>query len=195
MQNWQTPHVSTFLRRVSFVFLILVFSLSVPTPSLAATHAVRNTPVSVTTARWGASAVVQGAQAGTGPLVMNWAVSQGIAYQYFDVVNNGLIDIAGQSFSVTSVYDRSGAVKPPTVTFEACVNGVWQPSTNACTGSVVLMGSTTSTFFTSLATPLAVNSRLSARARTSPGGSSSYTTTINVLIDRTQIRQGVTTHF
>lgn len=185
---------NTILWESVSVMLVFLFTFFLPTAAFATTHAVGSVPLSVTASRWGASAVPQGAPNGTGPLVMNWSVNQGIAYQYFDVVNSGSLAIFGQSFSVTNVNDKSGGPKPPTVTFEACVNGEWQSSTNSCSGSVVLMGSTTTTFFTSLNTPLNVNGRLSARARTSPGGSSTYTTTINVIVDRTQIRAGVTTH-
>lgn len=145
--------------------------------------------------RWAASAVPIGAPASTGPLIMRWTVSGGTARQYFDIINTGTIEITSQSFLVTNVYEKSGNAKPPTVTFEACVDGAWQPSSNTCTGSIVLMGSTTTEFFSSLATPLAIGARLSARATTSPGGISSYTTTINVLVSRSQVRPRTTFNF
>jgi hypothetical protein len=184
------------LRKVFVMITVSSLSLlgSVNTVS-AITHANWQHQSSASVTRWAASAVPVGAPASTGPLVMTWTVSGGTARQFFDIVNTGAIEIIGQSFLVTNVYEKSGNAKPPTVTFEACVNGTWQPSSNTCTGSIVLMGSTTTEFFSSLATPLAIGARLSARATTSPGGSSSYTTTFNVLVSRSQVRAATVTNF
>lgn len=173
----------------SLNFLISIDSV------LAIPHANWQHQSSASVTRWAASAVPIGAPTSTGPLVMTWTVSGGTARQYFDIVNTGAIEITGQSFFVTNIYEKSGNAKPPIVTFEACLNGFWQPSNNICTGSIVLMGSTTTEFFSSLATPLAIGARLSARATTSPGGISSYTTTINVLVSRSQVRPGTTSNF
>lgn len=179
-----------------FILIGIFFLSPVLSPEVAssASYAQWQQQVSVSATSWAASAVPVGAPASNGPLVMTWTVSGGSARQYFDIVNTGSIEIMGQSFLVTNVYEKSGNAKPPTVTFEACVNGSWQPSSNTCTGSIVLMGSTTTEFFSSLATPLAVGARLSARATTSPGGSSSYTTTVNVLVSRSQVRAATVTN-
>lgn len=178
-----------------FIAVTTVFLTLTAAPGITVTHAIGQQSVSAAVTRWGASAVPSGALTGQGPLVMTWSINQGIAYQYFDIVNVGQTDVLGQSFFVTNVYEKSGNAKPPTVTFEACINGVWSSISNTCSGQVVTMGTTTTEFFSSLSTPLSVNDRLSARARTSPGGSSSYTTTINVLVSRDQIRAGVTINF
>lgn len=180
------------------IFILIGFCFLSPmlTPEIAssASYSLWQQQVSVSATRWAASAVPAGAPPSTGPLVMTWTVSGGTARQFFDIVNTGAIEIMGQSFLVTNVYEKSGNAKPPTITFEACVNGVWNSSTNTCSGTVVLMGRTTTEFFSSLTTPLAVGARLSARATTSPGGSSSYTTTINVLVSRSQVRAAAITN-
>lgn len=176
----------------AFIALIVVW-WSFDRPALAATRASVDRPVATATARWAAVAVPRGSGAAVGALVLTWTVSQGVAYKYFDLLNVGTLPLSGQSFEVTNVYERTGNVKPPTVTFEACLNGTWSAS-NTCSGTVEMMGSTTGQFFTTVNTPLMPSARLEVRATTAPGAISSYTTTVNVSVARVQTRSGETTN-
>ena len=182
-------------RKVCFILFIvsslLTFSFGIASASVTG---IQSHTLLTSASQWSAVAVPQGAAPIPAPLVMSWNVNQGTAYQYFDIVNTGSLSLSGQTFAVTSVYDKGGRGKPPTVTFEGCINGTWSASTQTCSGSVINMGSTTSELFTSLSTPIHVGNRLSARAKTSPGASNSYITTVNVQISRSQIRSGTTSN-
>lgn len=181
-------------RIVGLMLISLLTTVFYVIPAEALHLSVTHNTVNVTTTRWAAVATAQGQPATTGPLQMNWSVNQGVAYQYFDVVNVGSVALTSQSFMVTNTYDKSGNVKPPAVTFEACTNGAWTSTTNTCSGSVLLLGTTNTEFFVSLSTPLTVNQRLSVRARTSPGASSSYMTTVSIYVGRTNLRPATLTN-
>lgn len=179
---------------IGSAFVLLFALILFVAPAKAALLSVTHNTVHTTTSKWAANAVAQGQPATIGPLQMNWSVSQGVAYQYFDVVNTGSLALSSQSFMVTNTYDKSGNAKPPTVTFEACLNGAWLSGTNTCTGNVLTLGTTNTEFFVSVSTPLAVNQRLSVRARTSPGASSSYRTTVSIYVDRSNVRPSLSTN-
>ena len=184
------------MSRKVFSILFIVSSLltfSFGTAS-ASVKSIQSRTLLTSASQWSAVAVPQGAAPVPEPLVMNWTVTQGTSYQYFDIVNTGSLLLSRQTFAITSVYDKGGRGKPPTVTFEGCINGTWSATSHTCSGSIINMGSTSSELFTSLSTPIHVGNRLSARARTSPGASNSYITTVNVQISRSQVRSGTTSN-
>lgn len=159
----------------------------------ASTSGTNRRLITVSSAAWRAVAVPANTPPTNQPLVLNWAVSHGTAYQFFDIVNNGSIDVSSQTFHVTNVLDKNGNMKAPTVTFDACLNGTWT-AINTCSGTVQQLGSTTTEIFTTVNTYLSVGSRIHIQATTTPSGSSSYTTTVNISIDRSQVRASLTSN-
>lgn len=179
-------------RHVIVIALVTIASLFIIASGVGATSGARvHSTLRVTTAEWRAVATPQNSTPVNQALILTWSVSHGTAYQYFDIVNSGTIDVTSQTFHVTNVLDKGGNAKAPTVTFEACLNGTWV-AVNSCSGTVVALGSTTTEIFTTVNTPLPVGSRLRLQATTTPSGTSSYTTTVNISIDRSQVRPGIT---
>lgn len=180
-------------RRHVIVFtLVTIVSLFFIASSIGATAGARvHSKSMVTAAEWRAVATLQNATPVNQALILTWSVSRGTAYQYLDIVNSGTIDLTGQTFHVSSILDRGGNTKSPTVTFEACLSGTWV-APNSCTGTVVALGSTATEIFTTTNTPLAVAGRLHLQATTVPSGAYSYTTTVNISVNRIQVRPGST---
>jgi hypothetical protein len=143
----------------------------------------------VTSSRWGAVAVNQGAAPATGSFAVNWSVSKGSAYSFMDAVNTGTLPLIGQSYTFTTVPTQNGNTKIPTITLDACVGGSWTPVSNRCSGTVTRMGAAASGSFASTV-PLAVGARLSIRALSDGPPGASFLTTINITIARTQVRAG-----
>ena len=177
------------LRRA--VAVVLVAPLLATAPAQAAVARVRATgTLTVTTrvATWSAVAVPRDADPTRRPLVLVWSIEQGTAQQYVDIVNTGTVPLGGQRFNVVSAYERSPNVRPPTITFDACLGGSWT-SAGTCTGSTVRLGSTSAASFTTVDTPLDPGARYSVRASTAPGAIATYTTTLDVVVGRAQIRR------
>lgn len=179
-------------RRVIVIALVTIASLFIIASSVGATTSSRmHSTLRVTTAEWRVVATPQNATPVNQALILTWSVSRGSAYQFFDIVNSGSIDVTSQTFHVSNVLDTGGNAKAPTVTFEACLNGTWV-AVNSCSGTAVALGSTTTEIFTTVNIPLPVAGRLHLQATTTPNGTNSYTTTVNISIDRSQVRPGIT---
>lgn len=142
--------------------------------------------VGTTTVRWGAVATERGTPAIAQPLSLTWRVNKGTAHQYVDIVNVGGVSLTGQSFQVTNTSDKDNRTQPSTVTFEACLGGSWSTTTHVCSGRPILIGNSDSGSFTTANTPLGPGDRLELKASTSPNAASSYVTTVNVIVTRSQ---------
>jgi hypothetical protein len=143
----------------------------------------------VSTSRWAAVAVNQGAAATTGGFAVDWSVNEDAAYSFMDAVNTGTLPLIGQSYTLTTVPTQEGNTKIPTITLDACVGGSWNPVSNTCPGTVTSMGAAASGSFTSTV-PLAVGARLSIRVLSDGPPGASFLTTISITIARTQVRAG-----
>lgn len=185
--------MSTRSRRCAWaVALSALASLIAVLPSNVADAAVDARAVratGVTTSRWAAVAVNQGADAGTGSYAVDWSVSKGSVYTFMDAVNTGTLPLSGQSYTFTTVATQKGNSKIPTITLDACVGGSWNPTSNTCPGRVTRMGAASSGSFTSTV-PLAVGARLSIRVLSDGPPGASFLTTISITIARTQVRAG-----
>ena len=87
---------------------------------------------------------------------------------------------------------RSG--KPNDTTFYLCSNGIWNTSTNTCSGTSTLIGSSLDLVLAFSNLTFTAGSDLSVQATTKPNLKNAFTTTLSVSIDRNQIRGGVATN-
>ncbi len=171
--------------------LVALLSLMQLESASGAVRASGSSPANpVASATWSVVATPLGAAPQNGPLIMAWNVSGGTAYQYFELVNTGSLALSGETFRVINVYNKTGNVKPPTVTFDACIGGTFNTSTTACSGTIRNIGSTSTEVFTTLHNAIAAGGRFAIRASTPPGASSSYTTTVSVSVNRAMVRGG-----
>jgi hypothetical protein len=123
--------------------------------------------------------------------VIIWAVSSGTAYDYFDLLNVGTADLSGFNFSATNVLLDAGGKKAPVVTFDACVNGVWNTRRNSCSGTMYSLGSTSASGLSIAMPSLAVGARIAVRATTKPNTQYTAVTTVNLTVSRVQVRAGL----
>jgi hypothetical protein len=177
----------------SIVILALVtITLLVSSSMVGAEHIARaQNSVAVSTATWRAVATPENTSPSNQSLVLAWTVNQGMAHQFFDIVNVGTLAITSQTFRLTNILTNGGNSKAPLVTFTACLNGTWT-AVDVCTGTAVELGSTATDSFDTVNTPVDVGGRIHVQATTTPRGTSSYTTTVSIAISSDQIRPGTT---
>jgi hypothetical protein len=141
------------------------------------------------TANWSVVAVGTNQSVTNTPYQLSWSVIGGSAYNFFRLQNSGTLNV--NSFSVVISQTRvggSGAANP--VDFELCSGGVWNATTNTCTGTVVLVGraSDLNLNFSNLQLP--PNTELSMRAKTAVSGRNNFSTQLDVLVSRSAVRAG-----
>ena len=145
-----------------------------------------------TSGTWSVIAVGANQSPANSPYTITWVVNTGTAYNFFSFFNNGSFSVSGFAVDVTQI-QLSGSGKPNNTTFELCQNGSWNPSTNTCSGTRVVVGTATD-LFSSIsfgALNLISGSHLSMRASTPPNIKNTYTTTLSVNVPRNQIRPGM----
>mgnify|MGYP003340205343 CR=1 FL=1 len=144
-----------------------------------------------TSGSWAVQALALNQAPTNSPYTITWGVSQGTAYSYFSIRNTGTFTVNGFQVAVTQV-QVGGSGKPNDTTFNLCSNGIWNITTNSCSGTITLIGTSADLvlFFTNLS--LENGSDLSIQATTKPNLKNAFTTTLSVSIDRSQIRTGTT---
>jgi hypothetical protein len=176
------------ISRVNLVIAAFVVQSFLPVTTASAAHsATVQRSVAASTSEWRAVAVPEGGPPVDQPLTLVWARNQGSAYQIFDIVNSGTIDLGGVNFHATVLLTSGGNARPLEVTFDACVGGSWTVY-DSCTGAVLNIGTTTTSLTTNVNHSLAVGDRLSVQASTTPSGSSQWSTTLDISVDTTHIR-------
>ena len=172
--------------------MVLLLVISMQTPSIAGGRSTWSSSKSVTTGNWSVIAVGVNQAPTNSPYTITWSVNTGIAYNFFTLRNNGSFSVSGLLLNVTQV-QLGGSGKLNNTTFELCQAGVWNTSTNTCSGTRVTIGTATdsnsSIIFSGL--NLSSGAELSIRASTPPNIKNSYTTTLSVDVSRNQIRPGV----
>ena len=160
------------------------------TPAQASERAAAVRSQTVASASWSVVATLPAGTA-SGPLILQWSVSAGSAYQRFDLSNSGNITVTSFSVSSVSASNQNGNVPPPNILYEACVGGVWT-SISACSGTVLTLASGDAAF--TVSSTLSPGSRISVRATTRVGSSFAFTTTISTAVTRSSVRFGLTTN-
>ena len=171
--------------------LFVILGVVVPTVvlsvgmALAISHAGASATQTVTSARWGSVAVLQGASASTGPLIINWSNVKKNPYQFIDLVNTSSVALVGQTVSISTTRNGAGNQNLPTIRLTLCRNGVWDATAGTCSGTAVDLGATVSGSIT-IAEPMALGGRLALRASTTAGTGAPFTTTFSSVVSRAQ---------
>lgn len=172
--------------------VILTFVFTCAT-AYAGMTAVSDANSRVNSASWGAAAAPQGGTSDGGGYVLLWLA--GTAAHYFDVVNTGDTTLLSTTWSVSNAV--SGSTKAiPEITFDACRDGSWDAASATCSGTLVGIGVTKRGMLsvTSSTTASRPGTRLSIRAITSNVNfPTSYTSTINLSVNRSQARAATST--
>jgi hypothetical protein len=176
------------MKRV-FVALCAGLILSSISPVMAGGVARAVWSSNLATANWSVVAVGTNQSVTNTPYQLSWNVIGGSAYNFFRLQNSGTLNV--NSFSVVISQTRvggSGAANP--VDFELCSGGVWNATTNTCTGTVILVGraSDLNLNFSNLQLP--PNTELSMRAKTAVSGRNNFSTWLDVLVSRSAVRAG-----
>lgn len=183
-------HLTTRARRLVVVAIIPAVIAATPGVASSALGAVGERSAAATAARWSAVAVPQGAMPSNGPLEMVWGVNAGTAYHYFEVVNTGDITLA--SIALDAQHSTSGGNSANrTITLEWCRAGHWIAETHGCSGTLVPLGTTSTSLRTTLEATLAPDARLQLRARTSPNNQGNVTV-VDVSVHRSSARPAET---
>lgn len=176
--------------------VLLVASLVLGSPSAAAliSAGARSASTAVGSATWGLSP----APAGGGPTGAAYTTSwidlkTGTDHErLFDLVNVGTLETVGQTIEVRTVR-TDGVLSNLDLSLSACVNGAWRKGT--CTGTSVELGNNSKGTFTSTV-PLRVapGQRVSLRAIGSAWLWTDFDTTVNVSVNRSQVRSPLKTN-
>jgi hypothetical protein len=152
----------------------------------AATTGVMEDAVTATTARWGAVAVAPGAAPSPESHVLFWTVSGNQATARFEIVNVGDLELVSQQLGLTVTVTQGGSTTDP-VALSACIGATWDAASDTCSGTVVALGTSSSTPIPTGLT-LAPGGRVSVRAATTRSTSSRTTTAIGVTTSRDDVR-------
>ena len=183
---------------VRYVAIFLTFLLTTGagitlSPSHAAIRSTRQATHSVSTASWGAYLAPGGTTPSPGPYISTWTPVAGVQLAYLDLINPNPVALAGENFTLASVEPNSSRQNVPRITFDVCVGATWNQLTDTCAGSITSLGTSTGGTVNSTVS-IASQSRLSVRLTVTKVGKLSWTTTINTVITRAQVRAAVTTN-
>jgi hypothetical protein len=142
------------------------------------------------TANWSVVAAGTNQSVTNTPYLLRWSVIGGSAYNFFNLRNVGTVNV--DDFSVVISQSRVGGTGPANaIDFEFCSDGVWNATTNTCSGVVVLVGSASDLNISFANLQLTPNAELSMRAKTAVSGRNNFSTQLDVLVSRSAVRSGV----
>jgi hypothetical protein len=180
------------MKRLFTSILLLILFLN-PQMVTAAERSQATRTMTSNSASWAVAAVGDGQLPTYQPLTLTWNVLAGTAYQFFSFNNLGSTTV--NSFLVTisqTASTKNGNTGD--VFFERCLNGTWNTATNACSGTVILVGKATDLSFSFANAALSSNNGISMRARTPPNSKNAYVTSISTSVSRLDIRSATVTH-
>jgi len=187
--------MSTDRVTVMIVRLVLFLEVAVVTVALsvgvalAVSRGAASATQAVGSANWGSVFELQGANATSGSLSVDWSLLTTSRIKMLDLVNTSTLALTGQTISVSTVRNSGGNASIPSVSFRLCRGGTWNASDNTCSGTSVNLGSTTSGSIV-VNEPVAVGARLSIRATVSGSNGSEFTSSFTSAVTRAQIRAG-----
>jgi hypothetical protein len=177
------------------VFVVSLAALTAITPVTvnAKTSSQLNKSGVIATDSW--SIVAQAASQGSGQATtstsypLSWTVSSGNAYHYFSLHNQGSLLVINISLIISQTrVGGNGAANE--VFFEWCANGVWNITTNSCSGTIVLLGSSLQSSLTMANVNLIVGANLQLRAVTAVSGRNNFSTSVSPIVSRGDVRVG-----
>jgi hypothetical protein len=165
---------------------VAVLALSVGV-ALAAGNASAGDTQTVTSASWGSVFVLQGQNATSGALIIDWTNVKKNPYKFIDLVTTSSVALVGQTISTSTVRNGSGNQPLPIIAFSICRGGVWDSVTGLCSGTVIDLGAGMKGTL-QVTEPVPVGGTLAIRASTTAVAGSPFSTTFTSAVTRTQIR-------
>lgn len=176
------------MKRV-FVALCVGLMLSSISPVMAGGVARAIWSSNLATANWSVVAAGANQSVTNTSYQLSWSVVGGSAYNFFALHNTGNVSVS--AFSVVVSQTRVGGTGLANVIdFELCSGGVWNVTTNSCSGVVVLVGRASDLNLNFANLQLTPNSELSMRAKTAVSGRNNFSTQLDVLVSRSAVRPG-----
>ena len=175
------------VRLILMALAMMVFTQ----PAIAQIGADGPSNTSVSSGSWAIQAIGQNQTPSNSAYTITWAVNKGTAYNFFSFRNTGSFIVSGFQVSVIQV-QIGGSGKPPDTTFDLCSNGIWDSTTNTCSGKIVTIGTSADLVLNFTNTILGSGVELSMRATTKPNLQFAFTTTLSASVDRTKVRSGTT---
>ncbi len=177
---------------LAVTFLLFVSLIPLP-PALAKIAVTRNSTLSVNTSGWGAYLATPGTTPPPNPYVNTWIASPGVQLAYLDLLNPNSLNLAGVTYNITSTDPNSSRQNVPRIAIDVCVGGTWNQSTDSCNGTISALGNSTGgTIASSVSLP--ATSRQSIRLTVTKTTKVVWTTTINISVNRAQVRAATTTN-
>ncbi len=176
------------MKRV-FVALCVGLMFSSISPVMAGGVARAIWSSNLATANWSVVAAGANQSVTNSPYLLSWSVVGGSAYNFFALHNTGNVSVS--AFSVVVSQTRVGGTgSANAIDFELCSGGVWNVTTNSCSGVVVLVGRASDLNLNFANLQLTPNSELSMRAKTAVSGRNNFSTQLDVLVSRSAVRSG-----
>jgi hypothetical protein len=165
-------------------FLLLISLLMSGTPTAAAhLGASIHRTSGISTAEWAVIAYGENQPVIARPYILIWSVKGGTALDYFFFRNSGSTFIRSFRVEITQIR-LTGNARAPEIFFEQCLGGVWNSTTDQCSGTVLLVGRASDSQFTMTNLNLVSSAQLSFRSRTAPNNQSTFETTLSVHVAR-----------
>lgn len=147
----------------------------------------------ISTISWGAAFADVDSPPIRAPHIITWSVSTGTQYAYIDVVNVGELAVGRLGFTVSTRDQDQSRQDAPNLTFSLCNNGVWNQTSNTCSGTASILGTTSSgTINANLS--LGTQSRITMQITAVKTKKSLWTSTLSISVNRTQVRTPTTTN-
>lgn len=158
------------------------------TSAQAAPIGKNNQTATTTSGSWGAGAAAIGGTPNSAGYVINWNLSGSVAYNYFQILNTGTLDLSAETYAAVNSKPTNGNA-PPTIAIDACIGANWNSVTGTCAGTVTRITATNQSS-TAASISIPANTALSVRALpiTLPNFPQPYYTTITVSVTRAQAR-------
>lgn len=173
--------------------ILLVASIAIGAPANATVKATKSVNQSASTAGWGAYLVPAGTTPSPSPYVSTWTPVSGTQVIYLDLLNPNAVALSGENFILNSVEPNSSRQNVPRITFDVCAGASWDQTASTCAGTITSLGTSTGgTVNSTVAVPS--QSRLSVRLTVTKTGKLLWTTTINTVITRAQVRAAITSN-
>ena len=94
--------------------------------------------LAISTGYWSTSVTAFNSAPSNSPYLITWTGSSRKQYALISLINTGSYAVSGSRLSFSSAKTNGDTSNPPTITFELC-SGVWNTSTFACSGSIMLI--------------------------------------------------------
>jgi hypothetical protein len=169
------------------VTLLSLALVALPLPTFAKDASRTVSTHTTTSGSWAVQALGLNQTPTNTAYTITWGVAGGTAYSYFVFRNTGTFTVNGFTVDVTQT-QIGGSGKPSDTTFYLCSNGTWNVTTNLCSGTTSLIGSSADLVLAFNNISLNSGADLNVQATTKPSLKNASTTTLSVSINRTQIR-------